>query len=56
MKDGRITQAGKYSDILSSRTDFMELVHAYKEALSTVSFEEAGPSETECISKKDGNS
>ncbi|KAK1305890.1 ABC transporter C family member 3 [Acorus calamus] len=33
MKDGRITQAGKYEDILNSGTDFMELVGAHKEAL-----------------------
>ncbi|GMN63551.1 hypothetical protein TIFTF001_032622 [Ficus carica] len=42
--------------VCNSGTDFMELVHVHKEALSTVSFEEAGPSEKECISKKDGNS
>ncbi|KAK1310242.1 ABC transporter C family member 3 [Acorus calamus] len=36
MKDGRITQAGKYEDILSSGTDFMELVGAHKEALSSL--------------------
>ncbi|GMN63549.1 hypothetical protein TIFTF001_032621 [Ficus carica] len=56
MKDGRITQAGKYNDILSSGTDFMELVRAHKEAFSTASSEEAGLSEKDCISKKDGNS
>ncbi|KAK6947041.1 ABC transporter type 1, transmembrane domain [Dillenia turbinata] len=43
MKDGRITQAGKYSDILSSGTDFMELVGAHKQALSALDSEEAGP-------------
>ncbi|KAK6934571.1 ABC transporter type 1, transmembrane domain [Dillenia turbinata] len=42
MKDGRITQAGKYSEILSSGTDFMELVGAHKQALSVLGFE-AGP-------------
>ncbi|KAL5547282.1 hypothetical protein UlMin_006969, partial [Ulmus minor] len=36
MKDGRITQAGKYNDILNSGTDFVELVGAHKEALSTI--------------------
>ncbi|KAJ0103692.1 hypothetical protein Patl1_03990 [Pistacia atlantica] len=36
MKDGKITQAGKYSDILNSGTDFMELVGAHKQALSTI--------------------
>ncbi|KAJ0987913.1 hypothetical protein J5N97_006269 [Dioscorea zingiberensis] len=36
MKDGRITQAGKYNDILSSGTDFMELVGAHKDALAAL--------------------
>ena len=36
MKDGRITQSGKYNDILDSGTDFMELVGAHKEALSSL--------------------
>ncbi|XP_042487785.1 ABC transporter C family member 3-like, partial [Macadamia integrifolia] len=34
MRDGRITQAGKYEEILSSRTDFMELVNPHKKALA----------------------
>ncbi|RVW50095.1 ABC transporter C family member 3 [Vitis vinifera] len=33
MKDGRVTQAGKYNEILNSGTDFMELVGAHKKAL-----------------------
>ncbi|XP_042482780.1 ABC transporter C family member 3-like [Macadamia integrifolia] len=33
MKNGRITQAGKYEEILSSGTDFMELIGAHKKAL-----------------------
>ena len=37
MKDGRISQAGKYNDILSSGTDFMELIGAHQEALAVVS-------------------
>lgn len=36
LKDGRITQAGKYNDILNSGSDFMELVGAHKEALSAI--------------------
>ena len=36
MKDGRITQSGKYNDILNSGTDFMELVGAHKEAMSSL--------------------
>ncbi|KAL2495980.1 ABC transporter C family member 3 [Forsythia ovata] len=42
MKDGRITQAGKYNDILKSGSDFMELVGAHKEALSALDSIEAG--------------
>ncbi|KAF8369673.1 hypothetical protein HHK36_032304 [Tetracentron sinense] len=46
MNDGRITQAGKYNDILSSGTDFMELVGAHNKALSALDSIEAGlPSE-----------
>ncbi|KAI3496851.1 hypothetical protein L1887_39229 [Cichorium endivia] len=33
VKDGRITQAGKYDDILNSGSNFIELVGAHKEAL-----------------------
>ncbi|XP_077211022.1 ABC transporter C family member 3-like isoform X2 [Tasmannia lanceolata] len=36
MKDGRITQAGKYDDILKSGTDFMKLVGAHKQALAAL--------------------
>ncbi|GAB4853585.1 Canalicular multispecific organic anion transporter 2 [Ancistrocladus abbreviatus] len=36
MKDGRISQAGKYNDILASGTDFMELVGAHEKALSAL--------------------
>ncbi|KAG6637775.1 ABC transporter C family member 3-like isoform X1 [Carya illinoinensis] len=42
MKDGRITQAGKYDDILNSGTDFMELVGAHKKALSALDSAEGG--------------
>ncbi|KAL2536486.1 (+)-neomenthol dehydrogenase [Forsythia ovata] len=42
MKDGRITQDGKYNDILKSGSDFMELVGAHKEALSALDSIEAG--------------
>ena len=53
MKDGRITQAGKYNDILNSGTDFMELVGAHKEALSTLKAVEAEPDEVKHIGDKD---
>ena len=36
MKDGQITQAGKYDDILSSGSDFFELVGAQEKALSAL--------------------
>lgn len=36
MKDGRISQAGKYNEILNSGTDFMELIGAHQEALAVV--------------------
>ncbi|KAL2530007.1 ABC transporter C family member 6 [Forsythia ovata] len=42
MKDGKITQDGKYNDILKSGSDFMELVGAHKEALSALDSIEAG--------------
>ncbi|XP_043691518.1 ABC transporter C family member 3-like [Telopea speciosissima] len=42
MKDGRITQAGKYEEILSSGTDFIELVGAHEKALSDFNFVEHG--------------
>ncbi|KAK3032480.1 hypothetical protein RJ639_037293 [Escallonia herrerae] len=45
MKDGRITQAGKYDDILKSGSDFMELVGAHKEALSALDSIDAGTRE-----------
>jgi ABC-type multidrug transport system fused ATPase/permease subunit len=36
MKDGEITQCGKYNDLLNSGTDFIELVCAHREALSSL--------------------
>ncbi|KAM3696203.1 hypothetical protein ACJW31_06G020500 [Castanea mollissima] len=56
MKDGRITQAGKYNDILNSGTDFMELVGAHKKALLALDSVEAGSvSENTSMSKDVGN-
>jgi ATP-binding cassette subfamily C (CFTR/MRP) protein 2 len=56
MKDGRITQAGKYNDILNSGTDFMELVGAHKKALSALDFAEAeSSSESTSMSIEDGS-
>ena len=36
MKDGRIAQAGKYDEILGSGEEFMDLVGAHKDALTTL--------------------
>ncbi|CAK9308685.1 unnamed protein product [Citrullus colocynthis] len=38
MKDRRITQAGKYNEILRSGTDFIALVGAHEEALSAINY------------------
>ncbi|KAI3881270.1 hypothetical protein MKW92_018817, partial [Papaver armeniacum] len=42
LKDGRISQAGKYEDILNSGTDFMELVGAHEKAMSALDSFEPG--------------
>ncbi|XP_062100577.1 ABC transporter C family member 3-like [Humulus lupulus] len=55
MKDGKITQAGKYSDIFCSGTDFMELMGAHNEALSAINLAETGPVEKISIGKIDEN-
>uniref|UniRef100_A0A7N2MIM3 ABC-type xenobiotic transporter n=1 Tax=Quercus lobata TaxID=97700 RepID=A0A7N2MIM3_QUELO len=56
MKDGRVTQAGKYNDILNSGTDFMELVGAHEKALLALDSVEAGSvSESTSMSKEVGN-
>ena len=56
MKDGRITQAGKYNEILDSGTDFMELVGAHKKALLALNSVEAGSlSETLSIHEDSDN-
>ncbi|KAA3486882.1 ABC transporter C family member 3-like isoform X1 [Gossypium australe] len=56
MKNGRITQAGKYNDILNSGADFMELVGAHKKALSALNTVEAGFVSEKCVSEGDGAS
>uniref|UniRef100_A0ACD5TTN1 Uncharacterized protein n=1 Tax=Avena sativa TaxID=4498 RepID=A0ACD5TTN1_AVESA len=40
LKDGRITQAGKYDDLLQTGTDFNALVSAHNEAIETMDFSE----------------
>ncbi|EXC22155.1 ABC transporter C family member 3 [Morus notabilis] len=56
MKDGRITQAGKYDEIFNSGSDFMELVGAHKEALSTLNSVESSSAEKMCIDENDEKS
>ncbi|KAI5605005.1 hypothetical protein BDE02_01G322600 [Populus trichocarpa] len=56
MKDGRITQAGKYDDILNSGSDFMELVGAHKAALSAFDSKQAeSASENESAGKENSS-
>ncbi|GFZ05537.1 multidrug resistance-associated protein 3 [Actinidia rufa] len=43
LKDGRITQSGKYNAILNSGSDFMELVGAHRKALSALDSTISGP-------------
>nr|QIT08315.1 putative ABC transporter C family member 3-like protein [Siraitia grosvenorii] len=54
MKDGRITQAGKYDEILRSGTDFMALVGAHEEALSAINSVGGGTSE-KSVNKGNGS-
>ncbi|XP_020203580.1 ABC transporter C family member 3 isoform X2 [Cajanus cajan] len=57
MRDGRITQSGKYNDILQTGTDFMELVGAHKAALSSIKSLERRPTfKTSSTTKEDTNS
>ncbi|XP_043693115.1 ABC transporter C family member 7-like [Telopea speciosissima] len=44
MRDGRITQAGKYEEILSSGTNFMELVGIHTKALANLNLVKHGAS------------
>ncbi|XVF03647.1 hypothetical protein REPUB_Repub05bG0011100 [Reevesia pubescens] len=54
MEDGRITQAGKYTDILSSGTNFMELVGAHMKALSALDTVEARSVSEKSTTEQDG--
>ncbi|RDX74677.1 ABC transporter C family member 3, partial [Mucuna pruriens] len=57
MREGKITQSGKYNDILRSDTDFMELVDAHRTALSSVMSSERRPTfKTLGITTKDTDS
>ncbi|KAG5546677.1 hypothetical protein RHGRI_018748 [Rhododendron griersonianum] len=56
LKDGRITQAGKFNDILNSGSDFMELVGAHKEALLALDSTVAGSiSDKSTIEEENGS-
>ncbi|WVZ55421.1 hypothetical protein U9M48_006081 [Paspalum notatum var. saurae] len=46
LKDGRITQAGKYDDLLQAGTDFNALVSAHKEAIETMDIFEDSDGDT----------
>jgi hypothetical protein len=46
LKDGHITQAGKYDDLLQAGTDFNALVSAHKEAIETMDIFEDSDSDT----------
>ncbi|KAL2322779.1 hypothetical protein Fmac_027158 [Flemingia macrophylla] len=57
LRDGRITQSGKYNEILKTGTDFMELVGAHKAALSSIKSLERRPTfKTSSTSKEETNS
>ncbi|XP_042483140.1 ABC transporter C family member 3-like [Macadamia integrifolia] len=53
MKDGKITQAGKYEEILSSGTDFMELVGPHKKSLEKLNSVEHEAALDNLINDKD---
>ncbi|KAK7276926.1 hypothetical protein RIF29_18075 [Crotalaria pallida] len=42
MKDGKITQCGKYAELLNNGTDFMELIGAHQQALSALNSLDGG--------------
>ncbi|CAD6209508.1 unnamed protein product [Miscanthus lutarioriparius] len=46
LKDGHITQAGKYDDLLQAGTDFNALVSAHKEAIETMEIFEDSDGDT----------
>ncbi|CAM8990670.1 unnamed protein product [Rhodiola kirilowii] len=54
MKGGRITQSGKYNDILNSGPDFIELVGAHNKALSALDSFEAGASSGNLVISEEG--
>ncbi|XP_042515828.1 ABC transporter C family member 3-like [Macadamia integrifolia] len=55
MRDGKITQTGKYEEILSSGTDFMELVGAHNKALEYLNCINHGVALDNLINEEDDN-
>ncbi|XP_042515323.1 ABC transporter C family member 3-like [Macadamia integrifolia] len=55
MRDGKITQAGKYKEILNSGTDFMELVGTHKKALADFSTQHEENLDNLIIGEEEGN-
>lgn len=55
MREGRISQAGKYHDILASGSDFMELVGAHEKALSALDSPDTASSSNPTIVKENNN-
>ncbi|XP_045786142.1 ABC transporter C family member 3-like isoform X1 [Trifolium pratense] len=47
MKDGKITQSGKYANLLNIGTDFMELIGAHRDAMSTLESLDGGKTSNE---------
>ncbi|XP_042502538.1 ABC transporter C family member 3-like [Macadamia integrifolia] len=55
MRDGRITQVGKYEEILRSGTDFMDLVDPHKRALTKLNFIKCGTVSDNLINGEEDN-
>ncbi|XP_042487335.1 ABC transporter C family member 3-like, partial [Macadamia integrifolia] len=55
MRDGKIIQAGKYEEILSSGTAFMELVGAHKKALAKINHVKHGATLDNLINDEEDN-
>ncbi|XP_042488176.1 ABC transporter C family member 3-like [Macadamia integrifolia] len=56
MRDGKITQVGKYEEIISSGTDFMDLVGSHKKALAELNYVESGSALDKLGNKKEDDS
>ncbi|XP_042487458.1 ABC transporter C family member 3-like [Macadamia integrifolia] len=56
MRNGRITQVGKYEELFNSGTDFMELVDPHKKALTNLNYIERGPTLDNLINGEEADS